>query len=258
MALFGLVKGGKKGKAILHTGCLLGKYDNKELRENYEEILDKLGIDFISPEKLGKPLICGSLALDLGYEKDFIKIARRNLKMLKTLGIKRIIAVCPECFKALSQDYKEFIMDWNIEIEFALEVILKRLRKKKLKEDNALSLTYHDPSYLGRYCGIYDTPRNILHVLGHSLTELKYSREDSFSSGSCGGLPETNPELADEIAKERLRQARDSKVNILVTSGIRTSEHLKRNSSGFPEIRVFEISELICHALGIKQIGARA
>ena len=47
-------------------------------------------------------------------------------------------------------------------------------------------VTYHDSCYLGRNCGIYEVPRNILKLIGYQIKEMDNSKENSFCCGSCG------------------------------------------------------------------------
>ncbi len=242
-----------RAKTLFHPSCKLGKYNNPEIDDNYKKIFEKLGINFMSLDD--KPFVCGSLALDLGYEKEFIKLARKNLKNLRVLGIKNIIVSCPDCYKTLIYDYKEFLLDWDIEVDLAIDLILKKLKGRRIQRDIGFDLTYHDNPYLGRYCGIYDVPREILHMLGHNLKELNYFREELIDCGSSGGLPESNPELSDEVALMRLKEAQSLGIKSLIVVGIRDYEHLKKSiiSNKLP-IEIYEISELVSHAIGIKRL----
>ncbi|MEK6918654.1 MAG: heterodisulfide reductase-related iron-sulfur binding cluster [Nanoarchaeota archaeon] len=249
-----------KGKTLLHTGCLLGKYENLAIRNNYELIMKKLGIPFLTDKDLGlsKPFICGSLAIELGFEKEFIKIARKNLKLLRALGVTKIITTCPSCYKALLIDYKDFLMDWDLEVVNAIIPITQKMLGRRVFRDVGFDLVLHDSPYLSRYSSIIEQPRKLLSILGHTVKELHNSKVNTIDSGSSGGLPYTNPQIADEASILRLNQVKNSGFNSLVTIGIMDYEHLKRNNDkNNSGLEVLEMSQLLTHALGISKIEVK-
>lgn len=50
-----------------------------------------------------------------------------------------------------------------------------------------LTVTYHDPCHLSRYCGEVEAPRAVLGAIGAKLVELPRNREASFCCGAGGG-----------------------------------------------------------------------
>lgn len=250
----------RRGRTLLHTGCLLGSYENQEIRNNYELILKNLGFSFITDKELGldKGFICGSLALDLGMEKDFIMIARKNFKLLKNLGINKIITTCPDCYKTLSFDYREYLVEWDVQVINAISIISKKMVGRRVYRDVGFDMTIHDNPYFSRYCGVVEEVRKLLSLLGHNIVEMNYSKERTIDSGSSGGLSLTNFDLSKRIALLRLGQARNTGVKSLLVLGIRDYEHLSReereNNFG---IKIFELSELLTHALGITKIEVK-
>lgn len=204
------------GNILYYPGCLK-KFVFKDLEENYEKILRKCGIDFIKLKDL--EVCCGSPVLNAGYLKTFEFLAKKNLRVFKEHSVKKIITSCPACFKIFKQEYPK-VEGFNIEVEHITQTIWGAIQngKLKIKAKTPLKVTYHDPCYLGRYCGIYDEPRNTLNSLGCDLVEMKFNREQSFCCGGGGGLRSNFPELAKEIAKDRIRQAEKTKAEILITS----------------------------------------
>ena len=224
------------GNTLYYPGCLT-KFVAKDLKEEYEKILRKLGIDFIELSEL--ELCCGSPALKAGYDKDFKKLAEKNLKIFKDHSVKKIITNCPACFMILKKYYKEFLGEkWDIEVEHITQIIAKRIKNSNSKNKK---ITYHDPCHLGRQMGVYDEPREIIKKLGYEITEMELNSLESFCCGGGGGVKSNEPELANKIAKDRIAQAKKTNVKILCTACPLCYLHLKENSS---EIKVKELSEL--------------
>jgi len=239
-----------KSNVLYFPGCIT-YFKYKEIFELYKKIFIKLGINFIEIEK---KVCCGLDALEAGYESEARKLGRRNFEIFKEEGIKSIITTDPACYKMFLQHYPEFLPDWNIEIKNIWEIILDKLESKsRLIKNKAMeTVGFHDNCYLGRYCEIYDVPRKILEIIGYEVREMEDSKEESICCGSCGGLPRTNFELADKIARERILQAKRIKVKKLIVCSVDNYALLKKNS-GESGIEVLELSEVLATALGIKR-----
>jgi len=80
-------------------------------------------------------------------------------------------------------------------------------------------VTYHDSCHLGRGCGVYDPPREILHAIpGVRVLEMKRNRRWAWCCGGGGGVPEADPELAQWSAGDRLREAQETGAELILTS----------------------------------------
>ncbi len=219
----------------------MSKFAFPEIQKNYEKILRKCGIDFIKLEEL--EVCCGSPVLNAGYFKSFEILAKKNLSLFKDHAVKKIITSCPACLKTFKLEYPKFLEKFDIEVEHITQTIWKAIENGKLKLNKKLGkATYHDPCHLGRYCGIYEEPRNIVKALGLDLVEMEFSRELAFCCGGGGGTKSNYPELSEEISKERIKQAEKTKAEILITSCPMCFACLKEASKN---IKVVELSELI-------------
>ncbi len=247
MGLFSIFK---TKKSIYFPGCKL-YFHHKENFELYKKIFSKLDIDFKVTEK---KICCGLPAFEAGYDAEARKLARRNFEIFKEENMQNIITTSPCCYKMLIIDYPKFLPDWNIKIENIWKIILEKLETepKLIKNPSVGRVVFNDSCYLGRYNNIYDEPRKILSLIGYEVVEMYNSREECICCGNCGGLERSNSLLSDEIAKDKILQARRTGAKLIVTSSIDEYELLKKNSDN--EIEVMEFSDILAIALGLKTL----
>ena len=248
MGIFSILGFGKSD-TLYYPGCMTYfRYINNYTL--YKDIFSKLGINVMTAENI---VCCGLPALEMGYEGEARKLARKKFELLKENGIKRIITNCSACYKMFKQNYLEFLPDWDIEVVDVWELILEKLleKPKLIKNGTEEKITYDDSCYLGRYCGIYDEPRKILELIGYTIEEMSDSRENSICAGSCGSLVIINPDLADKIARQRLLQAKRTGAKKIIVAFMKDYDLLKKNAGGLG-IEVLELSEVLAKALGIK------
>lgn len=235
----------KAQNTIFYPGCLT-KYKGKKWQDNYEEILRKIGIDFIVIEDLK---CCGSPVLNAGNSALFKKLAKENYEILKNSSVTRIITGCPACYKTFAKEYSSLLKEdgWKIEAFHASQIIYNSMKEGKLKLKKLnVSVTYHDPCHLGRHMGIYEEPREIIRTITDDFREMELSREYSFCCGGGGGVASNFTRKANEIAKERIEQAKETKAEYLVTPCPMCDMHLDNNAN---KIKVLELSELVLMAL---------
>ncbi len=206
---------------LYYPGCLT-KYVLKDLMNNYEKLLNKIGVNFIKLENIEH--CCGSPAKNAGYKKDYEELVEHNRNVFKEHGIKRIITNCPSCHKILSNSYPDF------EIKHVLELIYEKRKKLKNKLDEKVS--YHKPCHLI----LEKEPLKLLEACGYEVINM-----NNMCCGAGGGLKTNNPKLANKIAKMKLKSAEDK----IITSCPLCYAHLKENTSK----EVLEISEVLLECL---------
>ncbi|MBI2630348.1 (Fe-S)-binding protein [Candidatus Pacearchaeota archaeon] len=235
---------GKLGKNTLYYPGCLTKYVLKSEMENYKKILNKIGVSYITiPEEI----CCNSPVANAGYESEAIKLARKNLELFKKYDVKKIVTNCPACFNNFNKEYKKTLPDWDIEVEHIIITILNYLRKKRISNPKRERAVYHDPCHLGRYSNMYDEPRELLTRLGYEIVELPNNKENSLCCGGGAGLKTNDPELANKIAKERIRQAKLLGVDKIITPCPLCYSNMKENSG----IEIEEFSHAIAEKLGL-------
>lgn len=245
MGLFSIFK---KSSTLYYPGCYtFFKY--KEHFETYKKIFSRLGIDF---KLIDKNICCGLSALEGGYDAEARKLARRNFEIFKEEQIASIVTNSPCCYKMFLYDYPKILPDWNIEPKNIWRMILAKLENNPglIKYKSSEIVAFQDSCYLGRYCNIHWEPRKILELIGYNVKEMFNSKSESMCCGSCGRLPITNPELADEIAREKILQVKRTSAKKLIVCSLEEYELLKKNSKG-SGIEVLELGEAIGIAFGI-------
>jgi Fe-S oxidoreductase len=143
----------------------------------------------------------------LGEEGLFEMLRERNLKALGRARFERIITTDPHSYHALKHEYQA----QNSHVLHYTELLDGLIREGKLPIRNRLEMTvtYHDPCYLGRYNGVFRPPRRILEALGLRLVEMPRNRANSYCCGAGGGLiwMEDVPGIEERPAESRVREA---------------------------------------------------
>lgn len=198
---------GRKGSVdlVYWVGCA-GAYDERyrNVAVSLARILKESGIRF---GILGsREFCCGDFARRTGNEYLFRLLARKNLAVLEECGVTKIVTPCPHCYNALRNEYPAF--GGRFEVIHHSELILDLMESGGIRARNALekTISYHDPCYLGRYNGIFDSPRQVLSKIpGVRLAEAGRSRENSFCCGAGGGylwLPEQGSRINEKRSSE--------------------------------------------------------
>jgi Fe-S oxidoreductase len=247
MALFNFLE----RENLYFPGCFSEAYLKPSIN-NYKRILKKLNIDF---RIFNDFFCCAGILEEAGYEKQTRKLARENLSFLKEKGVKRIITSCANCYRMFSQNYSDMIPDWDIKVEFILEPIFQALKSEKFKMGNFFNepIVYYDSCYLSRYLNFYETPREIMKIIGFNVIELPQNKKETLCCGSCGLLPTTNPDLSKKIARNFIQDLKQAKVKKIITADPLAYKHLLNNLKQEDDIQVLEFSEVLCDALGIKK-----
>ena len=219
---------GLGGNVMYYPGCLT-RFAAPELEERYEKILNKLGIDFL---RVPEFRCCGSPVLNAGYDEDFYDLVKQNLEIFKRYGIRKIITNCPSCCKVFRNEY-------GLAAEHITETIAKNLDKIEASTCSE-PISYHDPCHLGRGCGVYDAPRDIIRHKGCELVEMDERREFSLCCGAGGGYRVHDKGTSGDVARMRTMQCPTKR---LVTACPMCYRHLKEHAPS--SLSVYDMSEVV-------------
>jgi Fe-S oxidoreductase len=122
-----------------------------------------------------------------------------------------------------------------------------------LEANGQKRVTFQDPCRLGRHLGIYDPPRELLAALpGVELIEMRHSGPGAMCC--AGGTWSNCDRFAKRIQVDRLREARATGADVLVTACPKCQIHLRcamkdPNLKGEIEIEMRDVAELVEEAI---------
>ena len=200
----------------------------------------------IEPQVLANERCCGHDLLWMGDVENFKRLAEHNLKLIKESGAKKIVTSCPECLVSLKFDYPEMFGKQNYEVLHISELISEKLSKDKLKlKKLEKKVTYQDPCRLGRFSEIYDQPREVIKACGVEFLEMPRNRKNATC---CGTSSWVNCDIYSKmIQTDRLKQAKDTGAEILITACPKCQIHFKctQNAENYPKEDKLEIVDLV-------------
>ena len=268
-------------EVLLYVGDVTS-YDPElqKLAKATARILKKAGVSFgIAGDA---EVSSGDRAYQMGYEEDFLNLARKNMEYITKHGIKTVITADAESYQAFKVLYDKYKLRGDLQVLHITEYLQQLMLEGKLKPKNNvdLNVTYHDPCHLGRLGepwkhwegkkipgdrfvfdpprpyrrgtdGVYEAPRDVLKSIpGIKLTEMKRTREYAWCCGSGGGVGRSNPEFAQWTAGERIDEAETTGAEVIVTACPWCQKLFNKTiEDGGSHLKVFDIVELFEQAI---------
>jgi Fe-S oxidoreductase len=242
----GLKVGPNAAPILLFAGCSADQPSGRGGAVGLAKLMLEAGEDFTVLGGVEK--CCGLVAHDLGYRREYERLQGDSIRAIKEAGIKKVVVACGSCLRAWREHAKQPTFD--AEVIHGVEHVAALLRARRLRFTKMVSkkVTYHDSCHLGRGCGVYLPPREILNAMpGVRVVEMERNQRWAWCCGGGGGVPESDPELARWSAWERMHEAQKAGAELIVVSSAfcqRSFNDLDR--TGLP---VQDLFEFACQAL---------
>lgn len=167
----------QKEKVLYFAGCMTQL--TPTILKSMVSILESSNTNYQFADKDGG-LCCGR-PLFLSGKLDAAKeVIAKNTQLIKESGCTTLLLSCPICMKVFKEDYN--LKD--IKIIHHTQFIDTLIQEGKIKVTQvAESMVFHTPCELGRGCGVYQEPLNVINSIG----ELKKAEKEGKESVCCGG-----------------------------------------------------------------------
>ncbi|MEQ5833744.1 (Fe-S)-binding protein [Marinobacter sp. NFXS9] len=189
----------------------------------------------------------GDVARRLGDDATFQTLARHNIATLGKYRFGRIVTTDPHAFHVLKNEYGDFGGHYDVMHHSTFINELVEQGRIQLDRFKGGAVTYHDPCYLGRYNGEYESPRALLAALGIQVSEMERSGYRSRCCGGGGGAPITDIPGEHRIADMRVDDARQVEAETIAVACQQCTAMLEGVVEPRPEIR--DLAELVAEGL---------
>jgi Fe-S oxidoreductase len=195
----------KNAEIAYFAGCT-ATYRNKEIADAGISILKKLGVNYTLLDET----CCGSVLQRTGFDDETLKnLIDANINAIEATGAKKVLFSCAGCLRMFRKEYQKF-KDFNFEaLHFTEWLADQKLNLKPYPK----KVTYHDPCHIGRHIGIYDAPRKLINQIPEiEFNEMEFKENQARCCGGGGGVRSAYPEVAQNIAANRVKQAEFAEV----------------------------------------------
>ncbi len=163
------------GRVAYFGGCM--SHLTPGITESMKKIFEAVGQKYWAMDE-DRTICCGRPLLLQGFSTQAEELRKKNTELLKESHAQYLVTSCPICYQSFKKEY-----DLPVKVMHHTEYIAMVIRKGKLALNKSeTKVAYHDPCELGRGCGVYDEPREILNAVSR-MVDVDKERQDSICCG---------------------------------------------------------------------------
>jgi Fe-S oxidoreductase len=226
----------RKAEIVYFVGCV-GLYREDESTEAALNLLDRLHVVYTLIDEV----CCSGVLEDVGFEINE-DLARKNIELILATGAKTVITGCPYCSRTFNNkpQYAE-LREKGVNV-LHISQFLKDF-DMGVKTDK--KVTYHDPCDLGRHCGIYEEPREIIRKIAPNFVEMAHHHADSLCCGAGGGVRGAYAKNSLAMARRRLQEAEEIDAEVVLTECNSCIHNLSNAKLRRQKFEVYNITRFI-------------
>lgn len=169
-------------KVMYFAGCMT--HLTPRIIKSVEKVFKSAGVNYTFADRDGG-ICCGRPLMLAGKTNAAYETISANRKMILESGCRTLVLSCPICYKIFKDEYA---LD-GVEVLHYTQFIKRLVDEGKLKlTAGDERIVYHDPCELGRGCGVYKEPREVLAQAGTLVKATKEGDESICCGGSLGSL----------------------------------------------------------------------
>ena len=177
-----IVSSSDNEKVLYFAGCMTAL--TPVIREKTVSILEKAGIEYEFMDKDGG-LCCGRPMLMAGRLEQAAQLVEKNTEIIMNSGADTLLLSCPICYRIFRENYSLPGIEVIHHTEYFERLVFSgRIRVSK----GNTKYVFHDPCELGRGCGVYEQPRNVISAAGELVEAARNRKESICCGGSLGSL----------------------------------------------------------------------
>jgi Fe-S oxidoreductase len=226
----------KKAEYIYFIGCV-GSYREDAPTTATLGLLDRLEVDYTLIDEV----CCSGVLEDIGYAINE-DLAHKNLERILAAGAKTVITGCPYCSRTFN-DRPQY--DQLREEGVNVIHVSQFLKDFDLNVKTDKRVTYHDPCDLGRHCGIYEEPREIVRKIAPNYVEMRQNRADALCCGAGGGVRGAYAKNSIAMARLRLKGVEEVGADILLTECNSCVHNLSNAKLRAQKFKIYTITQFI-------------